>query len=188
MEEDAVLDFSELDVTKHGGVLLDGVANPMTLKRQREVLQGRSKTTKGGRSATMRFSYPFTLCRQAVVATFDLSAVGLEAFKNDHWLSDDRNVIQLWLDAPAWHATADGARPSPERAATPRAQMTKWGVTETAAFLERCDLHGPAQVCRQNGVAGADLLQFSVTALAQDLRLTPFAARKIVSARDTFLA
>ena len=32
----------------------------------------------------------------------DLSAANLLAFDEDHWLSDRRNVIQLWLDAEAW--------------------------------------------------------------------------------------
>ena len=54
------------------------------------------------------------------------------------------------------------------------------------AFLERCDLHGPAQGCRHNGVASADLLEFTEAGLLNDLRVTPFAARKILAARASF--
>ena len=62
-----------------------------------------------------------------------------------------------------------------------------WCVAEVCDFLERADLHGPAQVCRQNGVAGADLLELTEAGLQTDLRFTPFAARKIVTVRDAFL-
>ena len=47
VEGDQTLDFSDFDVRKHAGVLLDGVNDPLTLKRNREVLQGRPKTCKG---------------------------------------------------------------------------------------------------------------------------------------------
>ena len=50
----------------------------------------------------MRYAYPYTLCRRGVVATFDLTAAGLDLFQTDHWLSDERNVIQLHLQTPAW--------------------------------------------------------------------------------------
>ena len=50
----------------------------------------------------MMYAYPFTLCRRAVVATFDLSAANLEMLRTDHWLSDARNVLQLHLTAPAF--------------------------------------------------------------------------------------
>ena len=43
------------------------------------------------------YAYKYTLSRRAVVATFDLSAENLEAFTEDHWLSNDRNVIVLRL-------------------------------------------------------------------------------------------
>ena len=187
VETDDVLDLSELDVRKHGGALLDGIGDPLILKRQREVLQGRPKVTWGGRSATMRFAYPYTLCRRAVIATCDLSASGLQSFKTDHWLRDERNVIQLWLQAPAWIETSGTASIPAPPALCPREQMQSWCVAELCDFLERADLHGPAQVCRQNGVAGADLLELTEEGLQTDLRFTPFAARKIVRVRAAFL-
>jgi len=45
--------------------------------------------------------YLYTLCRRAVVATFDLSAANLNKFAEDHWLKDPSNVVQLHLDGPA---------------------------------------------------------------------------------------
>ena len=50
----------------------------------------------------MVYSYPFTLCRRAVVATMDLSASNCDVFENHHWLSDDRNVIVLRLTSSAF--------------------------------------------------------------------------------------
>ena len=54
----------------------------------------------------MIYSYKYTLTCRAIVATFDLSAKNLDAFTNDHWLSDDRNVIVLRLTSEAWVAAA----------------------------------------------------------------------------------
>ena len=45
------------------------------------------------------YAYTFTLARRAVIATFDLSAVHLEAFETHHWLADERmlRVMNLLL-------------------------------------------------------------------------------------------
>ena len=51
------------------------------------------------------------------------------------------------------------------------------GGTATAARTAR----------RCGGVNGADLLQLSINELSHDIRLTPFAARKVGAARDEFL-
>ena len=56
-----------------------------------------AKQTKGALSATMIYSYKYTLARRAVVATFDLSAKNLSALKVDHWLKNPLNVLQLHL-------------------------------------------------------------------------------------------
>ena len=102
VEDDDHLDFSGLNVTKHGGVLLDGVGDAMVLKKHREALQGRPKALKGGRSQTMRYSYPFTLARRPVVVTMDLSVANLDLLESDHWLRDPQNITVLRLTAPAW--------------------------------------------------------------------------------------
>ena len=99
-------DFSDLDIRYHSGVLLDGVGDAMILKKNREALQGRPKLSKGAQSATMMYAYQYTLCRRAVVATFDLSAENLGAFSSDHWLQNPLNVIQLWLKEKAFDETA----------------------------------------------------------------------------------
>ena len=100
------LDFSDYDIREHSGVLLDGVGDALILKKNREALQGRPKLAKGAQSATMMYSYQYTLCKRAAVATFDLSAKNLDAFKSDHWLQNPLNVIQLWLEDTAFEKTA----------------------------------------------------------------------------------
>ena len=102
VEADAALDLSEVNVEQDGGVLLDGVGDAMLLHHHREALQGRAKENRGGRSATMMYAYPFTLCRRAVVVTMDLSAANLSVFDDHHWLSDKRNVIVLKLTDAAY--------------------------------------------------------------------------------------
>ena len=68
----------------------------------------------------------------------------------------------------------------------------KWlpgGVDQLAEFLAVRDLCGPAEAMRASGVAGADLLAWGNASEVQvDVRLTPFAARKVLAARDEFLA
>ena len=68
-----------------------------------------------------------------------------------------------------------------------RGGLQPWTVGETARFLEEHDLAGPAELTRVSGVNGADLLQLSIHELSQDIRLTPFAARKVDAAREEFL-
>lgn len=102
VEGDDALDLSEFNLAVHAGVLLDGVGDALMLHQHREALQGRAKENRGGRSATMMYAYPFTLCRRAVVATMDLSAANLDFFQKHHWLSDRRNVILLQLQQQAW--------------------------------------------------------------------------------------
>ena len=76
MESDEELDFFGFSHRAHAGIVLDGVGDASTLLRKREVLQGRPKRCRGGRSATMVYAYSFTLARRAVVVTMDLSAAG----------------------------------------------------------------------------------------------------------------
>ena len=80
VEDDAHLDLSDFDVSEHAGVLLDGLGDAMLLHHHRETLQGRAKIQRGGWSSTMVYSYPFTLCRRAVVATMDLSASNCDVY------------------------------------------------------------------------------------------------------------
>ena len=66
-------------------------------------------------------------------------------------------------------------------------QMRSWTVAETQRFLEEHDLAGPAELTRASGVSGADLLGLSSDELSSEIRLTPFAARKVVATKDAFL-
>ena len=181
-----VLDLTDFDHRKHAGVLLDGVGDTKLLKQHRKVLQGRPKVCKGGKSETMVYSYPFTLCKRAVVATLDLSASNLSKLKTDHWLSETKNVLQLHLAEPAWvMATAEPPFEAPSR----RVCMESWGVDDLSAFLEGEDLSGPASAFRSAGVNGADFLAWrSAAELVADLVVTPFTARKVLACRDKFLA
>ena len=137
------LDLSDFDPRQHGGLLLDGVGDAMTLHAHREVLQGRPKLCKGGASATMMYAYPYALCNRAVVATFDLSAKNLGAFVQDHWLSSTDNVIPLFLTGKAFEEPrpedvpvpfADGRTPP----ATPPNSRFHNPVTGTPALKRSC--------------------------------------------------
>ena len=130
----------------------------------------------------MIYSYPLTLARRAVVVTMDCTAINLHELDTNHWLMDSRNVVLVRLSAPAWAAP-------PEALRTPRDRALSWGVSGVVAFYESRDAGGLARVLQQNSVNGADLLAFeSPEGVQRDLRLPPFAAAKILSIRDAFLA
>ena len=66
--------------------------------------------------------------------------------------------------------------------------MRAWTVAETVRFLDENDLAGPAEIARASGVNGSDLLQLSLDDLIKEVRMTPFAAKKVLAARTAFLA
>ena len=185
VEDDRALDLSGYDHRTHAGVLLDGVADTLTLWRHRETLQGRPKKVRGGRSATMVYSYPFTLARRAVVATMDLTAKNLHLLQTNDWLKDRRNVLTVRLTAPSWIEAGSATEP-----VVPSDQVMKaWGVQEVFSFYAARDAAGIAAVLVQNSVNGSDLYSFSSwNQLVTDLRLAPFAARKTLCLRDAFLS
>ena len=68
-------------------------------------------------------------------------------------------------------------------------RMKSWGVLEVVAFFEREDAQGLAATMQLNAVTGSDLLAFAgPPQLISDLRMPPFASRKVVSLRDAYLA
>ena len=186
VEHDSFLDLTDLDVRVHSGILLDGIGDVKVLKDAREVLQGRAKMCKAGRSPTMRFASLYTLSRKAVTATFDLGAANLRMFKTDHWLSNPKNVIMLHLAVEAWGAPIPPTEAAPPQ--RPEASMATWTADDVKDFVQSRDLSGPAAVLFASGVNGSDLLALDEDSLVKDVRLTPFAARKVLAARDGFLA
>ncbi len=187
VEEDGALDMSDFHFQSPAGAILDGVGDATILKRHRETLQGRPKKCKGGKSATMMYSYEYTLCRRGVIATFDLSAKRLAHFATDHWLSNPQNVIVLRLTEPAWvHCEV---RVEQVHARTPADIMSAWLVGDVARWLEDADMEGTAAIFQAEGVNGKDILAFvSPEQMRADLRLSPFAARKVWGCRAAFLS
>ena len=100
VEDSENMDLADFDRRVHAGVLLDGIS---------EALQGRPKIVKGARSATNVFSYSYSFCGRAVIATFDLSAQNLQELHTDHWLCNRQNVQLLRLDEPAYIEPASAA-------------------------------------------------------------------------------
>ena len=182
VENDATLDFSAFDHRVHGGALLDGVGDVLTLWKHREILQGRPKHALGGRSATMVYSYPYTLARRAVIATLDLTATNLHLLKTNHWLKDAKNVVLLPLTEPAYIAAA---MPPPP---TPRETMSAWTVDELAFFFKQQDAAGIATALQNSSVNGADFLAFaSWEELVDELSVVKFMAKKALRLRTGFL-
>ena len=157
------------------------------MKRHRETLQGRPKKCKGGKSATMMYSYEYTLFGRGVIATFDLSAKHLAHFATDHWLSNSKNVIALRLTEPAW--VQRQVLVGPALARSPAEIMSEWGVSDVARWLEDADMVGTAAIFQAEGVNGKDVIAFvSAESMRADLRLSPISARKVWGHRAAFWA
>ena len=126
----------------------------------------------------MMYSYSYTLCHRGVVATFDLSAKNLHVFSSDHWLSNPRNVVQIHLDAPAWQHDPDLLThvhsPVPQRR-----MIGRMSSDALYSFLVTQDLAGPAEVLRGSAVTGADVLAPTEKDFQKELRMTPFASKKL---------
>ena len=122
-----------------------------------------------------------------VIATFDLSANHLAHVATDHWLSNSKNVIALRLTEPAWvHSQVlVGHAPASSHAEI----MSEWGVGEVARWLQDADMEGSAAIFQAEGVNGKDVIAFaSAESGSADLRLSPFAARKMWGYRAAFFA
>ena len=59
--------------------------------------------------------------------------------------------------------------------------------SELVAFLLSQDLEGPAKILQTQGFNGSDFLAATIESLVAELCCTPFAARKLLRARDLFL-
>ena len=150
------------------------------------MLQGRPKVIRGGRSATMVYSYRFTLARRAVVATMDLTAENLHLFRTNHWLKDAGNVCVVRLHSPAWVGSVGGSVPSTPGSRS--SMFTSWTVGELASFDAQQDAEGIAAVVKRNAVTGRDLMAFTCGNDVQaDLCVSPFLAKKLLSLRDAFV-
>ena len=62
--------------------------------------------------------------------------------------------------------------------------MQVWGADEVLAFMKKSDLASPGSLLYANGVNGEDLATLTEEVLLKELRMTPFAARKVLRARD----
>ena len=110
----------------------------------------------------------------------------MHLFETDHWLSNPKNVMVLKLTRPAWKTGVASAAAAPEP--EPAEAMKSFSADGLGAFLRARDLAGPAATLFASGVNGADLLEMTPQVLVNDVRLTAFAARKVVDLRDAFLA
>ena len=74
------------------------------------------------------------------------------------------------------------AEPEPEEV------LKSLSADSLGAFLRARDLAGPAATLFASGVNGADLWEMTLPVLVEDVRLSAFAARKVLALRDAFLA
>ena len=133
----------------------------------------------------MMYSYPFTLCKRGVVITMDLSAKNLTMFRTDHWLSNPENCFVLRLAGPAWCVSTNATPPLPQPSAQER--VAGYTTSELRTALTEQDMCGPAEDLFKQGVDGADFLSFTPETIVNELRLSPFVAKKLCKVRAALL-
>ena len=133
----------------------------------------------------MMYSYPYTSARRAIVVSMELTAKNLHLLRTNHWLKEPRNVVLVDLTSASWVGAPSTTGTTP----TSEETMKAWSVCEVESFYFSRDAAGIAATFAQNAVNGADLFAFAgPQQLADDLRMSPFAAKKALSLRDAFLA
>ena len=60
-------------------------------------------------------------------------------------------------------------------------------MDEVKKFFTAHDLRGPAAVLAANGVRGRDLVNLKLEDFQEDMRLSAFATRRLLAARNEFL-
>ena len=95
-----------------------------------------------------------------------------------HWLSNPLNVVQIHLDAPAWQHDPS-LLPHVNASVSQRGNVRRMTSDALYSFLVTQDLAGPAEVLRANAVNGADFLTLTETDYQRELRMTPFASKKL---------
>ena len=100
--------------------------------------------------------------------------------ESDHWMAKPKNVCVVHLTTSLWQDATLHTQ-------SPEEQMEAWTAAEVVQFLTSKDLEGPARILFANGVRGQDLKRFTNTDLKHDLRLSTFAARRILDARNAYL-
>ena len=67
-------------------------------------------------------------------------------------------------------------------------QMRAWSACELRAWLESVDAAGLGSALHANAANGTDFLTVTEAILVNDLRLSGFAARKLIHLRQEYLA
>ena len=170
----------------HDAVILDDVRDLEFISQHQHVLQGKYDervefaSTPGGQCAYKRWLY-----RVPFVVTVNYSTANLDYFKTNDWLSKLDNCVLIEFSEAPLEGSSESPPPS---MVPPQDAMKEWSVSCLRTFLRARDLQGLGDVCYTNGVNGGDLFGFEDEgSLVRDLRLTPFQARKLLSARSLFL-
>ena len=95
--------------------------------------------------------------------------------------SNPKNCLVLRLTAPAWV----GAAPRPPASA--RTRMSSWSCQELQDYLHAHDMAGLADQLYGQSVNGRDFLDLTESQFVKELHMSPFAAKKLVIARNDFV-
>ena len=181
--------MSEFSRSKHDAVVLDDIRDLDFLAQHQHILQGKYDervefaSTPGGQCAFQRWMY-----RVPFVATANYSTENLEFLRTHDWLKKTDNcvVVEL-LTSPVEPASEGAPLPAAPDVVPVEEALRSWSVADVKTFLISRDLRGLADICFANGMNGADLAELEEGSLEAELHLTPFQAKKLLSARAAFL-
>ena len=92
----------------------------------------------------------------------------------------------LFSTEPAWVLPANST-PVVSHPETAKERMASLAAKDLRSTLETLDMHGPAAHLFSQSVDGADFLTITEKTLIDDVRCTPFVAKKLLKAREQLL-
>ena len=172
------------------GIILDDIRDLELLAQHQHVLQGKYDeraefaSTPGGQCAFKRWLY-----RVPFVATSNYSTANLEYLRTHDFLNKPETCVVLELrQAPVQPVPGSATQQDDRPTLSPAEALQTWTVADVKVFLNARDLRGLADLCSANGVNGADFAGFNLDTVGKELQLTPFQTKKLLNARDAFLA
>ena len=170
----------------HDGIVVDDVRDMKFVTDHQHVFQSKySKRTEFASSPCGTQAFNLYLFKTPWVVTANMSTKNLHFLETNDFLSKASNRTLLRLTESPFVGAAPNVAPVMRSRSE---QMARWNVGGTSSFLDSRDLLGASRICANNDVTGIDMLNMTQQSLTEEIGVSPFAARKILAARDSFLA
>ena len=103
------------------------------------------------------------------------------------WKLSQKYSGRSWLTEPAWKIPPQTTTTLPSQPIALE-RLAACTASDLRGLLEMQDMSGPASQLFPQSVNGSDLLALTEKELVEEVRVTPFVAKKLLKAREMLLA